>query len=87
MGRIRVLLVDDHELVRVGLRALLEAEEDIEVVAEAATGEEALRLARALRPDVVLMDLKLPGMGGLAATEHLVRSGLGRVVAVTAQGD
>jgi DNA-binding NarL/FixJ family response regulator len=85
--RIRILLVDDHALVRAGLRAVLAAEADIEVVGEAASGEEALRLARALHPDVVLMDLQMPGMSGLAATEHLVRSGLSRVVVVTALGD
>lgn len=87
MERIRILLVDDHALVRAGLRAVLAAEADIEVVGEAASGEEALRLARALHPDVVLMDLQMPGMSGLAATEHLVRSGLSRVVVVTALGD
>ncbi len=87
MSRVRILIVDDHALVRTGLRAVLSAEPDLEVVAEAASGEEALRLARVLRPDVVLMDLQLPGMSGLAATEHLVRSGLGRVVVVTALGD
>lgn len=87
MRRVRLLLVDDHALVRAGLRAVLESESDIEVVGETGDGEEALRLVRALRPDVVLMDLQLPGMSGLAATEHIARSGLARVVVVTARED
>jgi DNA-binding NarL/FixJ family response regulator len=65
---IRVLLADDQALVRAGFRALLDAEDDIEVLAEAADGEEALRLARSLRPDIVLMDIRMPGMDGLRAT-------------------
>lgn len=69
---IRLLLVDDHELVRSALRCLLEKENDFEVVAEAASGEEALRLARELSPDVVLMDISMPGMGGLEATRRLL---------------
>jgi len=65
---IRVMLADDQALVRAGFRALLDAEDDIEVLAEAADGEEALRLARSLRPDIVLMDIRMPGMDGLRAT-------------------
>lgn len=68
---IRLLVVDDHQLVRSGLRRILEAESDFEVVAEAVNGEEALRLARELGPDVVLMDISMPGMGGLEATRRL----------------
>jgi len=68
---IRVLLADDQALVRTGFRALLGAEDDIEVVAEAADGEEALSLARQLRPDVVLMDIRMPGVDGLAATRRI----------------
>ena len=64
----RVLLVDDHELVRAGIRALLEREPGVEVVGEAGDGQEAVRLARALRPEVVFMDVSLPGgLGGLEA--------------------
>ena len=70
---IEVLLVDDHELVRTGVKRLLEDEPGISVVAEAASGEQALRLARELRPQVVLMDLNMPGMGGLEATDKLLR--------------
>jgi DNA-binding NarL/FixJ family response regulator len=65
---IRVALVDDQALVRAGFRALLDAEADIEVVAEACDGADALRLVKAERPDVVLMDIRMPGMDGLAAT-------------------
>ncbi len=65
---IGVLLADDQALVRAGFRALLDAEDDIEVVGEAGDGEEAVRLAKLLVPDVVLMDIRMPGLDGLAAT-------------------
>ncbi|MFB8775192.1 response regulator [Streptomyces broussonetiae] len=68
---IRVLLADDQSLVRAGFRALLDAQPDIEVAGEAADGEEALRSVRALRPDVVLMDIRMPALDGLAATRHI----------------
>jgi DNA-binding NarL/FixJ family response regulator len=68
---IRVLLADDHALMRAGFRVLLEHEEDLTVVGEAANGEEALALARETRPDVVLMDLSMPGVGGLEATRWI----------------
>lgn len=69
---ISVLLVDDHHLVRRGFRRILEDEPDISVLAEAADGEEAIRLARQLRPRVVLMDCALPGVSGLAATKRIL---------------
>jgi DNA-binding NarL/FixJ family response regulator len=65
---IRVVLADDQALVRTGFAALLDAEDDIEVVGQAATGEDALRLARSLRPDVLLMDIRMPGLDGIEAT-------------------
>lgn len=69
---IRILLADDHRLFREGVASLLERAEDIELVGEAASGEEAVRLADELLADVVLMDLKMPGMGGIEATRTIV---------------
>jgi DNA-binding NarL/FixJ family response regulator len=68
---IRVLLADDQALVRAGFRALLDAQDDIEVVGEAGDGDEAVRLARRHRPDVVLMDIRMPGTDGLVATRQI----------------
>ncbi len=68
---IRVLIADDHLIIRQGLRLILETEEGFEVVGEAADGAEALRLCAGVCPDVVLMDLRMPGMDGLTAIEHL----------------
>lgn len=68
---IRILLVDDQRLMREGLRVLLELEEGLEVVGEAGDGKEALELYAALRPDVVLMDVRMPGMDGVEATRRL----------------
>jgi DNA-binding NarL/FixJ family response regulator len=68
---IRVLLADDQALVRAGFRALLDAQEDIEVVGEAGDGAEAVRLAADLAPDVVLMDIRMPGVDGLVATRQI----------------
>ena len=72
---IRILLADDHAMLRAGLRALLEAEDGLEVVGEAGTGEEAIELAQELAPDVVVMDLSMPGIGGLEATRRIAGGG------------
>jgi len=83
---IRVLLADDQALVRAGFRALLDAQDDIEVVGEAGDGEEAARLAAGLMPDVVLMDIRMPGVDGLAATRMIAentRLGDVRIVILT----
>ncbi|QOS97640.1 response regulator transcription factor [Brevibacterium sp. JNUCC-42] len=68
---IRVLLVDDHEMVRMGLASYLSTEDDIEVVGEASSGEEGVRLVEEMQPDVVLMDLVMEGMGGIEATRKV----------------
>ena len=71
---IRVLVADDHPLFRDGLRVMLESVDDVEVLGEAATGEEAVALAISLRPDVVLMDVKMPGINGIEATRRVVQA-------------
>jgi len=71
LSAIRVLLVDDHQLVREGLKRMLELDEDIEVVGEAANGEDAITQAELLSPHVILMDIKMPDMDGIAATRQL----------------
>ncbi len=71
MTRIKLMLVDDHEIVRTGLRMMLDAEPDMHIVAEAESGEEALEKAAECQPDVIIMDVSLPGMDGPAATRAL----------------
>ncbi len=84
----RVLLVDDHQIVRVGLTRLLEAEAEFEVVGTAGDGVDALRLVGETHPDVVLMDLSMPGMDGVDATRAIVASGsAAKVVVLTSFSD
>jgi DNA-binding NarL/FixJ family response regulator len=88
MADIRVLLVDDHALLRAGLRSLLTTEPGITVVGEAATGEEGVELVRKLLPDVVLMDLSMPGEGGLEATRRIAALGTqARVLVLTVHAE
>jgi two-component system invasion response regulator UvrY len=85
---IRVLLVDDHDLVRLGIKRLLSDANGIEVVGEAATGEEGIKQVKALQPSVVLMDVKMPGMGGLEATKRIHRQYPDvKILVVTVYGD
>ena len=71
--RIRILIADDHPIFRDGMRGLLDSVADTEVVGEATTGEEAIARAASLQPDVILMDLKMPGRNGIEATRHIVQ--------------
>ena len=80
---VRLLLVDDQALVRSGFRMILELEPDLEVVGEAADGRQAVEAAARLRPDVVLMDVQMPVLDGVAATAEVVAAGSGRVVVLT----
>lgn len=84
VGLIKVLVVDDHDLVRTGISRMLADIDGLKVIGEAESGEEALQKARELKPDVVLMDVKMPGIGGLEATRKLLRSQPdAKVIAVT----
>lgn len=88
MDTISVLIADDHPVVRHGLRTYLELQEDIEVVGEAATGEEAVEHVERLLPDVVLMDLVMPGLGGIEATRRIrSASPATRVIVLTSFGE
>jgi NarL family two-component system response regulator LiaR len=73
-NRIRIVLVDDHDMVRLGIRTYLLTEQDIEVVGEAGSGEQAVQLVQELKPDLVLMDLVMPGMDGVAATRAVLKA-------------
>jgi DNA-binding NarL/FixJ family response regulator len=80
---IRVLLVDDQELMRVGFRMVLGAQDDMEIVGEAGNGEEAVKLAEEHRPDVVLMDVRMPVLDGVEATRLITERGLAKVLVMT----
>ena len=87
MEPIRVLVADDHAVLRTAVRALLETEADMVVAGEAASGEEAVAAALALRPDVVVMDLSMHGCGGLEATRTIAASSGSRVLVLTMHGE
>lgn len=83
-GQIRIMVVDDHPLLREGVCAVIEAQADLEIVAEAETGEQAIALYEQHHPDIVLMDLQMPGMGGVAAIETLRRvHPMSRIIVLT----
>jgi two-component system invasion response regulator UvrY len=85
---IKILLIDDHELVRIGIKRLLQDVPGIKVVGEVGTGEEAVKAAKELIPDVALMDVQMPGIGGLEATRKMVRHNPDiKVLALTIYGD
>lgn len=87
MSRIRVLIADDHAILREGMRALLQHSDDIEVVGEASDGAQAVELTQKLQPDVVLMDIAMPGLGGLEATIALQKAGARARVLILSQYD
>ena len=87
MTRIGILVADDQPLVRAGIRRVIEADERLRIVGEAADGHEAVALARALQPDVVLMDIRMPIVDGIEATRRLVEGGTAlRIVVLTTFG-
>ncbi|NPA92258.1 MAG: response regulator transcription factor [Chloroflexi bacterium] len=86
--KIKVLLVDDHAILRAGLKALLDTYDDIEVIGEAENGEEAIRQARELKPDVIVMDVMMPGMNGLTALRYILEENPdARVLMLTQYGN
>ncbi len=87
MRSVRVLLVDDHALVREGIRSLLQLHDDIDVVGEASDGREAIQKTRELDPDVVVMDISMPSMGGIEATRQIVKENPSTRVVVLSRHD
>jgi len=86
--KIRLLLVDDHEVVRSGLRMLLESQEDMDIIGECGTGSASIQLARDLMPDIILMDISLPDISGIEVTRQIEASGSqSRIIALTIHED
>ena len=87
-GPIRIILADDHQIVRQGLRILLEAEPDMEVVAEADNGRKVLRMAQELTPDIIIMDLSMPELNGIEATRQILAEVPGiKIIALSMHSD
>ena len=87
-AKVQILLVDDHQVLRSGLRALLNLEPDFDVVGEASNGIEAVKLAETLRPDIIVMDVSMPEMDGLKAAEEIQSLGLqSKIVILTVHAD
>src|SRR5690242_19681280 len=85
---VRILIADDHSVVRAGIRALLETQSHFRIVAEAVTGEGAITQARICRPDVALLDIRMPGLSGIEACRQIVEQGEGcRVILLTAYAE
>jgi len=87
MDKIRLLVADDHAIMRDGIRALVGLHEDIEIVGEAATGQEAIAKAQELMPDVIIMDIAMPGLDGLEATRRILKANPKAKVLVLSQYD
>jgi DNA-binding NarL/FixJ family response regulator len=87
MNRIKVLIVDDHAIMRDGIRALLSVNDDIEVVGEASEGKEAIKKVEQLKPDVIVMDIAMPGMDGMEATRQMVKGNSRAKVLILTQHD
>ena len=88
MNRTRIIIVDDHEVVRIGLRTLLARQPDLEVIAEASHGQEAVQRVLQLRPDIVVMDVRLMGMTGIEACREITTAAPGvKVIMLTSYGD
>lgn len=84
---IRVMIVDDHAVVRMGLKALIELHDNFSVVGEAASGEEAVGLVGSVRPDVVIMDIRMPGMNGIEACQEILANYKTKVIMLTSYAD
>jgi two-component system response regulator DegU len=88
METIRILLIDDHSVVRIGLGQMLELEEDLKVVGEASNAEEALKIVDIVSPDIILMDIKMPGMDGVRLTKEIKQSFPSiKIIMLTLHGD